>query len=173
MNRLFLLALLLFACQQPAPPAAPPEAPAVAPAAVPRPGGVRLLGRMAPEPANWWSATSASDQTSPTLDTDGYDTACFQLTMAATGTPVGSFAVKASTDNSHFDALHIDADRAIGDNFTNAGSYPGGYSVAVSSPGGVVHIQTCVRSTPRYLQVLWDNTSGGAAGAITGAVRMH
>lgn len=128
---------------------------------------------MAPEFQSWWSATSASDQTSPTLDTDGYAVVCFQITLATTGTPVGSFAFKASSNNSHFDALHIDADRAIGDNFTNAGAYPGGYAVAVSSPGGPVHIQSCFKSMPRYVQVLWDSTSGGGASAISGTARMY
>jgi hypothetical protein len=115
----------------------------------------------------WVDADSNADVTSSALDCGGASVAWFTFVMTNGSTPVGAFSVQGSYDGTNqWTGLYLDANRVHGANFTNAGAYPGGYTVAVSSPAGTVVIVVAIEHPPPYLRLFYDRTSGGAVDTI-------
>lgn len=111
----------------------------------------------------WSGITSASTQSSTALDTAGYRYGCFYITELSTSTPVGTFAIEQSIDNSNFQAIYLDVNRPQGSNFA---AFAGGTTISVSSPGGTVSIFVCVEKMMRYLRITYTRSSGGTTSTI-------
>jgi len=114
----------------------------------------------------WVDGESNSDNASSALDAGCGHVVWFKIELTNTSTPVGSFAIQVSDDGTNdWTSLYLDANRVYGSNFTNAGAYPGGFTIGVSDIGNVV-IYVGVENPGGYLRIYYDRASGGAANTV-------
>lgn len=125
------------------------------------PGAVRVAREEAFVSAS--AGVTTADFTSSAIDVRGWEQIDLQITMEATGDPIGELYVKLgrSSDTATHGAISLDKVQSNNSAVTHSS---GNANITVNDPAADAVINLSIGDLlDGYLSVFWDRTSGGAA----------